>query len=202
MEKKVILGGAFNPPTIAHFSVAEQIINEIDDVEDIVFMPVNSDYEKLEKPIENEHRYNMLEMICKDNPKFNVSRLELDYDRVLTTIETLRILKEQYPNNEIIFATGTDNLKELETWNNCQDILNEFKLIIFERGEDDFDSIVKSSKFLLNNKCRLIKLENNYKTNLSSTYLREKIRRNKNIKYLTPDCIIEYINKNHLYLNK
>ena len=200
MEKKVILGGAFNPPTIAHFSVAEQIINEIDDVEDIVFMPVNSNYIKAEKPIKNEHRYNMLEMICRDNPKFNVSRLELDYDRVLTTIETLKILKEKYPDNEIIFATGTDNLQELETWNNCQDILDEFKLIIFERGHDDFDTIVGKSDFLKKNKNSLIKLENNYKTNLSSTYVREKLRRGKSIKYLTPDCIIDYINKNNLYI--
>lgn len=199
MKKKVFLGGAFNPPTIAHFSVAQQIINEIENIESIIFLPVNSNYKKAENPIENEHRYNMLEMVCKDNSKFNVSRLELDYDRVLTTIETLRILKEQYPNNEIIFATGTDNMKELETWNNCQDILDEFKLIIFERGEDDFDSIIEESEFLKKNKSSLIKLENNYKTNLSSTYVREKIRKGKSIKYLTPDCIIEYINKNNLY---
>lgn len=199
MKKLVVIGGAFNPPTIAHFSLAEQIVNEVEDLDKVVFMPVNSNYKKAENPIENEHRYNMLEMVCKDNSKFNVSRLELDYDRVLTTIETLRILKEQYPNNEIIFATGTDNMKELETWNNCQDILDEFKLIIFERGEDDFDSIIEESEFLKKNKSSLIKLENNYKTNLSSTYVREKIRKGKSIKYLTPDCIIEYINKNNLY---
>ena len=199
MKKKVFLGGAFNPPTIAHFSVAQQIINEIENIESIIFLPVNSNYKKAENPIENEHRYNMLEMVCKDNSKFNVSRLELDYDRVLTTIETLRILKEQYPNNEIIFVICIDNMKELETWNNCQDILDEFKLIIFERGEDDFDSIIEESEFLKKNKSSLIKLENNYKTNLSSTYVREKIRKGKSIKYLTPDCIIEYINKNNLY---
>ena len=199
MSKIVILGGAFNPPTIAHFALAEQVINEVEDIEKVVFMPVNSNYKKAEKPIENEHRYNMLEMICKDNQKLDISRLELDYNRVLTTIETLRILKEEYTDNEIIFATGTDNLQELETWNNSQDILDEFKLIIFERGEDDFDSIVEESEFLKKNRSSLIKLENNYRTNLSSTYVREKLRRSKSVKYLTPDCIIEYINKNNLY---
>ena len=199
MNKLIILGGAFNPPTIAHFALAEQILNEIENVEKLIFMPVNSNYKKSEKPIENEYRYNMLQMICKDNPKFEVSRLELDYNRVLTTIETLRILKQQYTEHEIIFAAGTDNLKELETWNNSQDILDEFKLLVFERGEDDFEQVVQESEFLRKNKSSLIKLENNFKTTLSSTYLREKVRRGKSIKYLTPDCIIDYIKENNLY---
>lgn len=199
MNKLIILGGAFNPPTIAHFALAEQILNEIENVEKLIFMPVNSNYKKSEKPIENEYRYNMLQMICKDNPKFEVSRLELDYNRVLTTIETLRILKQQYTEHEIIFAAGIDNLKELETWNNSQDILDEFKLLVFERGEDDFEQVVQESEFLRKNKSSLIKLENNFKTTLSSTYLREKVRRGKSIKYLTPDCIIDYIKENNLY---
>ena len=199
MNKLIILGGAFNPPTIAHFALAEQILNEIENVEKLIFMPVNSNYKKSEKPIENEYRYNMLQMICKDNPKFEVSRLELDYNRVLTTIETLRILKQQYTEHEIIFAAGIDNLKELETWNNSQDILDEFKLLVFEREEDDFEQVVQESEFLRKNKSSLIKLENNFKTTLSSTYLREKVRRGKSIKYLTPDCIIDYIKENNLY---
>ena len=199
MNKLIILGGAFNPPTIAHFALAEQILNEIENVEKLIFMPVNSNYKKSEKPVENEHRYNMLQMVCKDNPKFEVSRLELGYNRVLTTIETLRILKQQYTEHEIIFAAGTDNLKELETWNNSQDILDEFKLLVFEREEDDFEQVVQESEFLRKNKSSLIKLENNFKTTLSSTYLREKVRRGKSIKYLTPDCIIDYINENNLY---
>ena len=200
MNNIVILGGAFNPPTIAHFALAQQIINEIEDVEEVIFMPVNSDYKKAEKPIDNEDRYNMLQMVCKDNPKLKVSRLELDNDRVLTTIETLRILREQYPENEIIFATGTDNLQELETWNNCQDILNEFRLIIFERGNDIFEEVIEKSEFLIKNKSSLIKLENGFKTNLSSTYIREKIRRKKSIKYLVPECIEKYIIDNSLYI--
>ena len=111
----------------------------------------------------------------------------------------LRILKQQYTEHEIIFAAGIDNLKELETWNNSQDILDEFKLLVFERGEDDFEQVVQESEFLRKNKSSLIKLENNFKTTLSSTYLREKVRRGKSIKYLTPDCIIDYINENNLY---
>ena len=199
MKKLVVLGGAFNPPLNSHFSLAEQILNEIEDVEKVLFMPVNSNYKKSEKLVENEHRYNMLKLICDLNPNFEISRLELDSDRVLTTIETLRILRKEYSNNEIIFATGTDNLKEFETWNNCQDILDGFKLLIFERGGDIFEDIVNNSDFLKQNKNSLMKLENNIRTNLSSTFAREKLRNGKSIRYLTPDSVIDYIKENNLY---
>lgn len=199
MKKLVVIGGAFNPPTIAHFSLAEQIVNEVEDLDKVVFMPVNSNYKKAEMPVSNEHRFNMLQMICEKLDKLEVSRLELDYDRVLTTIETLRILREKYPDKEIIFATGTDNLKELETWNNCQDILDEFKLLIFERGDDRFEEVAESTEFLRKNKNSLIKLENNIRTTLSSTFVREKVRRGKSIRFLVPDEVLEYIENNNLY---
>lgn len=199
MKKLVVLGGAFNPPTIAHFSLAEQIKNEIEDLEKVVFMPVNSNYKKAEMPVSNEHRFNMLEMVCKDLDKVEVSRLELDETRVLTTIETLRILKEQNPDKEIVFAMGTDNLQEFHTWNNYLDILNEFKVLVFERGEDNFDEIVENTEFLKENITSLIKLEKNVRTNLSSTFVREKIRRGKSIKFLVPDKVLEYIEENELY---
>lgn len=198
MKKLVILGGAFNPPTIAHFSLAQQIVNELSDLDKVLFMPVNSNYKKAEMPTSNEHRFNMLESVCKDLDKVEVSRLELDYDRVLTTIETLRILKEQNLDREIIFATGTDNLKEFNTWNNYLDILNEFKLLIFERGNDSFEKILEEFDYLKEYKNSLIKLDN-IKTNLSSTYIRNKIREGKNIKFLVPDQVLEYIEKNNLY---
>lgn len=198
MKKIVVLGGAFNPPTIAHFSLAQQIVNEIEDLDEVLFMPVNSNYKKAEMPTSNEHRFNMLEMICKDMNKVKVSRLELDYDRVLTTIETLRILREQNPDREIIFATGTDNLREFNTWNNYLDILKEFKLLVFERGADSLEQVLEEFDYLKEYRNSLIKL-NNVKTNLSSTFVRNQIRNGKNIRFLVPDEVLDYIEKNNLY---
>ncbi|MBR3697227.1 MAG: nicotinate (nicotinamide) nucleotide adenylyltransferase [Clostridia bacterium] len=199
MKKIVVLGGAFNPPTIAHFSLAVQIINNFEDLDKVIFMPVNVNYKKDEMPISNEHRFNMLQMVCKDLEKIEVSRLELDFNRVLTTIETLRILKKSYPDRDIVFATGTDNLKEFELWNNCQDILDEFKILVFVRGFDNFENIINSSEFLRKNKSSIIKLENFNITTLSSTFVRENVRNGKSIKFLVPDCVMDYIIKNNLY---
>lgn len=104
MQKKqiVMFGGAFNPPLNSHFSLAQQIINEMEEVEKVVFVPVNSSYQKADL-ISNKHRYQMLKTVCDKNDKFEVSAIEIDSPRPLYTIETLQELKGQYPNYEIAF---------------------------------------------------------------------------------------------------
>lgn len=199
MGKIIIFGGAFNPPLNSHFSLAEQIANEYEDIEKIVFMPVSSNYSKKEPLLSNEHRYNMLKMICDENDNFEISRLELDNEKVLTTIETLTLLKKEYPTKEIVFTTGTDNLKELETWDEAQKIVDNFKILVLERDEDDMETIINSNEFLSKNRDAFIKVKQNIRSNLSSTFVRDKIRRGKSIRYLTPDKVYKYIKENKLY---
>ena len=123
----LIFGGCFNPPQNSHLSLAEQLINEYEEIEKIIFVPVNSKYQKIDL-IENEHRYNMLKLICDKNEKFDVSRIEIDSDRPLYTIETLKSFQKLYPENEISFIIGSDNLKELCTWNNSNELVKDFKI--------------------------------------------------------------------------
>ena len=66
-----VFGGSFNPPLNSHFSIAEQIIEEYKNIEKIVFVPVSKAYKK-SNLIENEHRYNMLKLVCDKNNKFSV----------------------------------------------------------------------------------------------------------------------------------
>lgn len=200
MNKKQILifGGCFNPPLNSHFLLAEQLLNEYSQIEKIIFMPVNSHYQK-EDLIDNKHRYQMLKLVCDKNEKFEVSKLELEADRQLYTIETLRKMQEQYPEYEIAFIMGSDNLKELETWNCADELVKEFKMYILERDKDDVEKIIQTSKFLKENKTAFIKAKNNVTSNMSSTFVREKLRGGKSIRYLTPDEVRSYIIKNNLY---
>ena len=115
MKKIIMFGGAFNPPLNSHFLLAQQIVNEVEDIDKVIFVPVNIKYEKNEAIISSEDRYNMLKMVCDKNENFEVSRLEIDSNRPLFTIETLDILQKEYPKHQILFATGTDNLKEFDT---------------------------------------------------------------------------------------
>lgn len=200
MERKqiVIFGGCFNPPLNSHFSLAQQIINEYENIEKIVFVPVNSKYQKADL-IDNEHRYKMLELVCKKNDKLDVSKTEIDSDRPLYTIETLRIFQAKYSEYEIAFIIGSDNLKELNTWQKADELTKDFKIYVLERDKDNIEEIIKSNEFLNKNKQAFIKAKDNITSNLSSTFVRNKLKNGKSIKYLTPDEVVEYIEEKKLY---
>lgn len=201
MEDKKILaifGGSFNPPLNSHFSLAQQIVNEYENIEKVIFVPVNSKYQK-EGLLENKHRYNMLKLVCDKNENFIVSDIELKQEKQLYTIETLELLQKQYPNNIICFTIGTDNLKQISTWGEAEKLVTDFKILVLERDEDSMDEIIKKDTFLLEHKDSFIKLKENIRSNISSTFVREKIRRGKSIRYLTPDEVYYYIKDNNLY---
>ena len=200
MERKqiVIFGGCFNPPLNSHFSLAQQIINEYENIEQIIFVPVNSKYQKADL-ISNEHRYKMLKLACDKNEKFDVSRIELDSPRPLYTIETLRIFQETYSKYQIAFIIGSDNLKEINTWEKAEELTKDFKIYVLERDKDNIEEILKSNGFLNKNKQEFIKEKDNITSNLSSTFVRNKLKNGKSVRYLTTDEVVSYIEENKLY---
>ena len=201
MEKKqiVMYGGCFNPPLNSHFTLAEQLINEYDQIDKVVFVPVNSKYQKAGL-ISNIHRYKMLQLVCSENEKMEVSKIELESKRPMYTIETLKELKKIYPNNEIALAIGSDNLKELDLWHKAEELIKNFKIYVISRDKDNIEDIIENHKLLKENKSSFIKAINNIISNLSSTYVREKLKNNKSIRYLTADKVIKYIKENNLYI--
>ena len=121
MKKKIIavFGGAFNPPTVAHIELAKQILNGIENVEKVIFVPVSTKYNKKELA-SDEDRYQMLKAICDKEKGLEVSRIELDSDRQLYTIETLEKMKEANSNNDICFVIRNRQLKGLTNMAYCR----------------------------------------------------------------------------------
>lgn len=194
----VIFGGSFNPPLNSHFSIAQDLLNEYKEINKVIFVPVNSKYEK-PGLINNEDRYNMLKLVCDKNKKFDVSRVEIDSQRPLYTIETLNYFDKKYPNNEILFLMGSDNLKEFPTWNDADKICEKYKSYVFRRDDDDIKNIIEKDEFLSKNKNSFVAVSNNILNNFSSTYARKIIKEDKSIRYLAPDEVVNYIEKHKLY---
>ena len=163
MNKKQILmyGGSFNPPLNSHFSLAQQLINEYTQIQKIIFVPVNSKYQKRDL-IANEHRYQMLKLVCDKNEQFEVSRIEIDSPRPLYTIETLKALAKIYPEYEMGFIIGSDNLKELYWWKNREELVSNFKVYVLERQNESIEAIIHADQFLTENKQCFIIAKYNY----------------------------------------
>ena len=194
----VVFGGSFNPPLNSHFSLAEQIVSEYENVEKIIFVPVNQKYQK-KGLLENKYRYEMLKCVCDKNEKFEVSDIELRNERQLYTIETLEEIQKIYPNKTIWFTTGSDNLRELNTWEKADELVKKFKVLVLERDEDCLEDIINNDRFLKENEKSFIKVKNNVRSGLSSSFVREKIREGKSIRYFTPDEVYSYIKANNLF---
>ena len=199
-NKKVlaIFGGSFNPPLNSHFSLAEQMLNEYENIEKVIFVPVSSKYNK-KGLLENHHRFNMLKIVCDKNDEFEVSDIELIQETQLHTLETLELLQKQHPDYELCFTIGTDNLRDIPNWGSPEILLSKFKILVIERDEDVMDEIIENDEFLKTHRSSFIKVKENIRSNISSTFVREKIKRGKSIRYLTPDEVFYYIKDNDLY---
>ncbi len=200
MEEReiVVYGGCFNPPLNSHFGLAEQLLNEYENIQKVLFVPVGDSYKdsifyEKERIINEEDRYNMLKLVCDKNDRFDVSRIEIDVKGPTTTYETLNMVQEQYPENKISFLMGTDNLKALEKWKNAEALVNKFHIYVLERDKDNVDEIIESNDFLKNHKSCFTKAKENITSNISSTYVRKKLSENKSIRYLVPDEVYFYL---------
>ena len=201
MQKKIIaiFGGSFNPPINSHIYLAKQIIEKLENIEKLIFVPVSTKYKKQEL-VGDKHRYNMLKIICDKEKKIEVSSIEMDSKKQLYTIETLNYFKDIYKNDDIYFIMGTDNIKELENWKTPEEILKKYKIIVLERENDNLAEIIKNSELLKNNKESIIKINGIDRIFLSSTMIREKIKKGENIEEFIDKDVLKYIQENKLYL--
>lgn len=194
----VIFGGSFNPPHNIHFFIADQVMKQFQQVEKVIFIPVNSKYPK-EGLIENKHRYNMLQNVIKKNKKFILSDLDMYGNKSLLTIDVLEKMQKKFEDKEIWVLIGSDNLKKIHNWYRAEDLLSKYKILVMERNGDKIDNIINGNELLKKNKENIKKLNQDIEADVSSTYIRNQIKTNKSIRNLVPEEVYEYIEENKLY---
>lgn len=194
----VVFGGSFNPPLNSHFSIAQEVLNQFEEVEKVVFIPVNKKYPK-DGLLENEHRYNMLKLVADKNSSFIISDLDFYGEKSLPTIDTLEEMQKQFPDKDIWFLMGSDNLKDLYNWDKSEEIVSKYKILVMEREEDNIEEIINGNRLYRCYQENFKKLSQEIKSNYSSTYARAQLKKGKSIRYLLPDEVFEYIQQNNLY---
>lgn len=182
-----IFGGSFNPPHKMHKKIALELINK-KYIDYLIYVPTGNLYPK-KNLISDKYRFDMLNIMIKKYNNLTVSNYE--FDKLTYTYETLRYFKEKYPNDEIYFICGSDNLKQINTWKNYQEILNNYKLLVIRRNND-----------LINNYKDKVIVTDIKEDVLSSTMIRKNIKENKieKITDIIDKEVLNYILKNNLYL--
>jgi nicotinate-nucleotide adenylyltransferase len=180
----VIFGGAFNPPTLAHFEIAEKLISKFKP-DDFYFLPVGNRY-KNKTMLEFNYRYDMVKIMA-DKLGIKVSNLENE-DTYRGTYYALKYFSKDDP--DVYFVMGADNFDYLDEWINAQNLVKEFKFIILSRAGFDINKI-SESKFS-DYKDHFVLVEyNNYIS--ASLY-----RKTKNHELIIPE-VRKYIEEKNLY---
>jgi len=188
-----IFGGSFNPPHNMHRDIALELIDN-NYLDKVIFVPTGDSYVK-NGLISFNDRYNMVKLMIKDIDLFLVSDIGNNLGHQYT-YQVLDYFKDIYLNDEIYFICGSDNLIEFNTWKKYQYILENYKLLVIRRNNDDIDNIMlKYYEYI--DRVIITNIESNM---LSSSYIRDNIDNNIS-KYLDSD-VYEYVRKNNLYLKK
>lgn len=187
MKKVGILGGTFNPPHIGHLIMANEALSALK-LDEVRFMPnAIAPHKKTHTDITNENRLRMVEILTSPYPKFKVETIELQLGGISYTYRTMVELVEREPDVQFYFIIGGDMIDSLHTWHYIDDLTKLVQFVgIYRPG-----SFSKTTYNVLMVEAPRI--------DLSSTIIRRRLSNGETVKFLLPDDVLHYIQKEGLY---
>ena len=187
-----VMGGTFDPIHHGHLVAASEAAH-VFALDEVIFVPTGMPYQKVGRNVSpGEDRYLMTVIATASNPRFSVSRVDIDRPGETYTIDTLRDLRaERGPDAELFFITGADALTKMISWRDADDL---FKLAHFVGCTRPGHQLSPSG--LPQDNVSLIEIP---ALAISSTECRARVRSGDPIWYLVPDGIVQYISKRKLY---
>ena len=184
--------GTFNPMHVGHLIIANHMAEHAD--LDQVWMVVtpHNPLKKKNTLLDDYHRLQMVHLATEDFPKIKPSDIEFKLSQPNYTVNTLVHLQEKYPNYEFSLIMGADNLKSLHKWKNYEAILENHEIYVYPR----ISSEVENATFKNHPKIHTIDAP---VVEISSTFIRDNIKKGKNVQPLLPAKVWEYIDHNNFY---
>ncbi|MDO4239537.1 nicotinate-nucleotide adenylyltransferase [Micrococcus sp.] len=188
-----IMGGTFDPIHHGHLVAASEVAAEFD-LDEVVFVPTGQPWQKSDKQVSPaEHRYLMTVVATASNPRFTVSRVDIDRPGNTYTVDTLRDIRARRPDSELFFITGADALGQILTWKDVEELWDLAHFVgvtrpgyaLADLGLEDDISLMEIPAMAI-----------------SSTDCRDRVARGRPVWYLVPDGVVQYINKHHLYVSE
>lgn len=188
--------GTFNPIHIGHLVIANFMANHTDLHKVWLVVTPHNPLKERSDLLPDDHRLQMTRLATLDNNKLKVSDIEFDLPQPNYTIKTLDVLRERYPNREFVLIMGEDNLRSLHKWRDYERILDEYDVMVYPRSVTDGEEEPAEGPVL---NMKRITVVDAPMIRISSTFLRNAIRDQHDIRYLVPDKVINYISNNYLY---
>jgi len=125
-----------------------------------------------------------------DYSKFKASNIEFSLPQPSYTINTLVYLKEKHPDNQFVLILGADNLETFHKWKNYEEILNQYELYIYPRPATDGGKLKDHAK---------VKIVAAPQMDISATFIRKAIKEKKDIRFMLPQGVYNYISEMHFF---
>lgn len=184
-----VMGGTFDPIHNGHLVAASEVASALN-LDEVLFVPTGQPWQK-KKVSAGEHRYLMTVIATASNPRFKVSRVDVDRNGPTYTVDTLRDLRAAYPDAELFFITGADAVAQISAWKDVDEVWDLAHFVAVSRPghkleiPDAPDGSISSLEIPA--------------LSISSTDCRDRVSKEKPVWYLVPDGVVQYIAKHGLY---
>ncbi len=199
-EKKTvgIMGGTFNPIHNGHIAIAKAA-RDACGLDLVVFMPNGSPAYKVKPDISDEDRGKMVQCAIAGYPDFVYSDFEISQHDVTYTARTLPAFKKLHPDWNLYYIVGSDSLCYMDKWYHPEIIFAEAVVVAACRDTESIDEMEQYRQFLLARFHADIRLVFNETVPVSSTEIRNKIRKHQSVQGLLPPAVENYIKTRGLY---
>ena len=186
-----VMGGTFDPVHHGHLVAASEVQARFD-LDEVIFVPTGEPWQKGAREVSPaEDRYLMTVIATASNPRFSVSRVDIDRKGPTYTVDTLQDLKAARPDADIFFITGADALAQILSWHNAEKLFGLAHFIGVTRPGYTLDD-----HHLPDGSVSLVEVP---AMAISSTACRERVALGEPVWYLVPDGVVQYIQKRNLY---
>ncbi len=184
-----VMGGTFDPIHHGHLVAASEVAHSFG-LDEVIFVPTGRPWQK-DHVTPSEHRYLMAVIATASNPRFTVSRVDIDREGLTYTIDTLRDLKRERPDAELFFISGADAVAQILGWRDHAALWELAHFVAVSRPGH-----VLTTEGLPRNGVSQLEVP---ALSISSTDCRERVADGQPVWYLVPDGVVQYIAKHHLY---
>jgi nicotinate-nucleotide adenylyltransferase len=188
------MGGTFDPIHHGHLVAASEVQSWFD-LDEVIFVPTGEPWQKTDRVVSPaEHRYLMTVVATASNPRFKVSRVDIDRGGPTYTIDTLRDLTAAMPDTDLYFITGADALAEIFTWRDADELFDLARFVGCTRPGYAVDPSTLGE--IPSDRVTILEIP---ALAISSTECRERRQKGEPVWYLVPDGVVQYIAKHDLY---
>ncbi|WP_442885890.1 nicotinate-nucleotide adenylyltransferase [Aeromicrobium sp. Sec7.5] len=188
------MGGTFDPIHHGHLVAASEVQATFG-LDEVVFVPTGQPWQKAERAVSPaEHRYLMTVIATAANPRFEVSRVDIDRSGPTYTVDTLTDIARQRPDADLFFITGADAMAQILTWRDHDEIFELAQFVACTRPGHDLDESMLAD--LPQGRVTVLEIP---ALAISSTDCRDRVRSGQPVWYLVPDGVVQYVAKHGLY---